>query len=502
MTPICRFPFKPAIAFAATLLLGAGAPALALDASLDADGDDHADLVEIFLGADPGDPASTPESVAVVASCIDGADNDLDGLVDAADPGCHPQGFVRGAFPAPGLDVFDSEMILDAFALASPLGVCPLDFDGRGPVVVERSAPVDLGGGLREIDVEIVAMQLTGTATLAPGSPCNPGPTGVDLPATIVEHPALPSAGKVTDTNPDPGTDFPADSFFDVFFLVDTPLGLLPGGPPGGPPGAPLAVVNLAINTLPPFHSPANPGGNPNCYLVGSPPNHLHCPKPPLDHFKCYKAKFPPFKNRNAFVLDQFLGLPVKVIKPHLFCNPVSKNQLPIFDPGAHLKLYQIRSPESANLVAGQQVVVLNQFGAQPLVVEDLQSLAVPTEKEPEPPPLALDHFTCYRVQGPSLEVVVTLDDQFDHEVVRVSEPLSLCNPAFKFVDGQASPVGDFLWHLVCYRIKPPTFTPVTVVTHNQFGDEVLTVRKPDRLCVPSLKFGGPGPPPPPEPPR
>jgi hypothetical protein len=54
---------------------GARHPAWALPASLDRDADGYADVVEARLGSDPGDPAKTPENVAVVGSCFDDADN-------------------------------------------------------------------------------------------------------------------------------------------------------------------------------------------------------------------------------------------------------------------------------------------------------------------------------------------------------------------------------------------------------------------------------------------
>jgi hypothetical protein len=56
----------------------------------DDDNDDAADSEELVRGSDPLNPASTPEyfTLARVALCIDEVDNDLDGLIDTADPGC------------------------------------------------------------------------------------------------------------------------------------------------------------------------------------------------------------------------------------------------------------------------------------------------------------------------------------------------------------------------------------------------------------------------------
>lgn len=463
----------------------------ALPAALDTDGDGWIDTVENQLGSDPANPANTPESVAIPVSCFDGLDNDLDSFADDTDPGCQPPDLFKGTFPAAGADRFESTINLDDYDLATGSGICPLDFQGSGPTVVERGDPVDVGGGLREVAVEMVAMQLGGTGTLLPGSPCNPGPTPSSFPATIIEDPSQPSQGMISDTNPDPGKDFPADSFFDIVFLVDTPLGLLPGGPPGGPVGAPVRVTNV-IRSIPPYYSPGNPKLNPNCYTVAGLP-HQHCPKPPLDHFKCYVGRFPKFKVRQVFLEDQFEEKQTKVVKPDRFCNPVSKNGLQIFDPGGHLKRYVIQDAPGQPPFATIDVVVQNQFGEQDLTVEEPVALFVPTRKAKLSQPAALDHFKCYTVQGPAINQKVTLEDQFDVEdgkveKATVKKPRTLCNPAAKTVDGVTTPIGDPAWHLVCYSIKTRKVEPRTVVARNQFGKELVKVKQPVELCVPSVK--------------
>ena len=56
----------------------------------DDDNDDADDIDELLRGSDPLDRTSTPEyfTPAKIALCIDEVDNDLDGLIDTADPGC------------------------------------------------------------------------------------------------------------------------------------------------------------------------------------------------------------------------------------------------------------------------------------------------------------------------------------------------------------------------------------------------------------------------------
>jgi hypothetical protein len=55
----------------------------------DADNDGWDDYSEEFFGSDPNDASSTPEHGYVIETCLDGLDNDGDGAVDVADPGCN-----------------------------------------------------------------------------------------------------------------------------------------------------------------------------------------------------------------------------------------------------------------------------------------------------------------------------------------------------------------------------------------------------------------------------
>ena len=82
----------------------------------------------------------------------------------------------------------------------------------NGPSSVRRGDPADLDGdGLLEIETEIVAMNLAGTTAY--------GPIG------LMQSPARRSFGLVKQRTPD--ADYPAESFFDVFFEIQTPLGAM-----------------------------------------------------------------------------------------------------------------------------------------------------------------------------------------------------------------------------------------------------------------------------------
>lgn len=445
---------------------------VALPGAFDGDADGWLDQLETLLGSNPSDPASTPESVANPPACTDGADNDGDGAADVADPGCTVPVASEGTFPAAGTDVFDSHMTLDAYPLATPFGVCPVDFDAHGPTVVRRSDPIDLGGGLRQIDVEMLAMQLGGTATIVGGPGCAL-PAG-DVPVTVFEDPTVASVGQVRDTNPDPGTDFPADSFFDVFFLIDVNGGLLQGGPPGGPIGQPVRVTNQ-VASLPPYHTAKNP----NCYMVPG-LAHEHCPKAPPDHYKCYTAKFPTFAKRTVTLRDQFGQAEAKVLRPRFFCTPSTKGAEPLYDEASHLTCYALKPTK-----AKQQVAIHNQFGSGDVTTKKRTLLCLPTAKNGEGDAIEVDHFDCYSGKFPKIAPrPVTLVDQFKTEQNKASKPLALCNPVSK----NGEPIRNPLEHLVCYRLKPQSEAR-TVTIANQFGGGSVKIKRSAMLCVPTGKF-------------
>ena len=458
----------------------------------DIDGDGHSSTLEVCLESDPDDPNSTPESFAVADVCEDLEDNDGDGLVDGDDPGCSPATIAVENFPPAGLDVFESTLELDAFDLEIPnVGVVQVDFQGVGPVCVQRGAPQPGGGQGRTIPVEILAMDLVGSASI---------PSIGTVPVLVFEDPERASTGEVTAS--DPNRDFPADSFFDVFFEIELSDGsTLPGGPPGGPAGDPLRVNNNGLNIIPPFNTPGNPclnpnHPNPNCYTVAGLP-HQHCPEPPdfLDHFKVYEVDD---KTVSLPVLlrDQFRDDPNMDLEAlDKFANPVRKTLsngrvFDIFDPLAHLTWYRL-ADANAPLRA---VDIINQFErtGTTLLVGDPTHLLVPTRKERFCPPVKLDHFKCYDVLADPNTVTATnvrLQDQFDdpnEELVAVREPVKFCNPVAKNDEQVLNPED----HLTCYRIVPQISQDRDVNIGDQFDpNQDIRVRENVYLCVPTLKI-------------
>jgi hypothetical protein len=106
---------------------------------------------------------------------------------------------------------------------------------------------------------------------------------------------------------------------------------------------------------------------------------------PPLDHFKCYKAKDlkqPKFVSNTVALTDQFGvndGL-FEMKKPFLFCTPVSKNGEAISNLTDHLTCYKIKGPKLEN-AERQPVEVSNQFGSLQLEVKKPFLLCVPSSK-------------------------------------------------------------------------------------------------------------------------
>lgn len=115
---------------------------------------------------------------------------------------------VGAVFPPAGQDVIARTRMLFEVELEAPYGPgLGIWLPGvlEGPTTVERGDPY-LDGGFRVIDTEIVSLDLVGEV----------GP----YPASLELSPFNPSLGEIRDTDPDPLEDFPADSFFDIFFQV------------------------------------------------------------------------------------------------------------------------------------------------------------------------------------------------------------------------------------------------------------------------------------------
>ncbi|MCG3139606.1 MAG: hypothetical protein HDKAJFGB_00500 [Anaerolineae bacterium] len=211
----------------------------------------------------------------------------------------------------------------------------------------------------------------------------------------------------------------------------------------------------------------------------------------PLNHFLCYQITNSTPVSETVRTQDQFDVRPkrTRVGQSVRFCNPVQKTKetvvTPIKFPNDHLIAYRIGQHDPNKSL---NVEVKNQFGIQQLkVYKPAEVLMTPTRKLPHPKPQNTDHFKCYYVEGLSLGIAVTLEDQFQKGDTVVATPFALCNPTRKYHKDKWTEVLHPKAHLVCYQIQPLPFT-ATRDTANQFRKETITVTLADLLCVPSRK--------------
>ena len=213
-----------------------------------------------------------------------------------------------------------------------------------------------------------------------------------------------------------------------------------------------------------------------------------------LDHFKCYGVQGFSIEEVVPKLEDQFGAVEATVTNPRHFCNPVVKTYdgaaTPIFNEDHHLTLYEITGFTTQTWV----VKVDNQFGEQELVVSGPVMVALPTKKQYHNLPFGLDHFLLYEVEGPDMQVVVQLMDQWKVETVGVLRPVYFANPAEKTDSHIDPPLPNVIpiqhpeEHLVFYEIVGQSFR-TSVNVSDQFGFQTLSVYDPRLLAVPSEKI-------------
>lgn len=109
-----------------------------------------------------------------------------------------------------------------------------------------------------------------------------------------------------------------------------------------------------------------------------------HNPPVGLDHYRCYAAySTGALAPEVVGLVDQFLPLGARaVLHPSLFCNPVEKKRVdtgqvtPILNPNQHLACYT-----TTRVQFQRNRDIINQFGAQVLVLGPPDTLCVPTRK-------------------------------------------------------------------------------------------------------------------------
>jgi hypothetical protein len=450
---------------------------LCLPVSVDADQDGVLDTLEAALGASPDDAASTPESLAAPGTCLDGRDDDLDGLTDGEDPGCHLPAASGTTFPAAGDDAFEATLELPRYPLETPFGICPISISARGPVVMRRAEPGPDGGSGREVAFEIVALQLDGNAEFhaEPGYPdCLVPPSTFEV--TVFEDPAETSTGLLDADTGDPARDLPAlgvlDLYFDVAWGWDK-MTVLPGGPPGGPAGAPLQLTNR-VNTVPSYL-----GANPSCWASSQ--DEL-CVIPPPGSFLCYDGKFfaPGFEESSVDVSDAFEPetRQEKVRRPALVCTPAGYDGRPVYDPVGHLACFEVKPAKTGSPLHWKSKLLCRAVKRS----EEGVSLELPT---------VLDDYLCYQDKhtdrfGASFERrPIAVSDAFGTVTTDVIAPKLRCNPAS--LDG--APLRNPERLLECFKLARQRVRETAELfgRNETFLEEIKTASAVS-LCVPSAE--------------
>ncbi len=131
------------------------------------------------------------------------------------------------------------------------------------------------------------------------------------------------------------------------------------------------------------------------------------------------------------------------------------------------------------------------------LVAIGLLVIAGPADAQPT---FALEHFRCYPVRKIDPDVTATVDllDQFNTPEVGIDvrRAVRFCNPTRKFHQGQLFNIEDPRQHLTFYATFPQEGPLRVAVVDNQFGQQVLLLREPVALAVPTLKLDPPHRPP------
>ncbi len=217
---------------------------------------------------------------------------------------------------------------------------------------------------------------------------------------------------------------------------------------------------------------------------------------PTWDHYKLYNmipVILPPAPI--PVVLNDQFGLRTHDVQwLALFMNPTVKEVtvptpgiFPINNPDLHYSWWRINQDGFSGVVAAN-----NQFGNQTLNVYGSAYLLNPARKDQPGAPPTANHYKCYDCDGPSIQIPVTLTDQFDRWSTVVFFPRYFCNPVEKQVAGQPPhPIIEPNQHYVCYTISPQDPIQRVVTMTDQFmTNQTIQLNGGLMLCVPTDKLG------------
>jgi len=214
-----------------------------------------------------------------------------------------------------------------------------------------------------------------------------------------------------------------------------------------------------------------------------------------IDHYLVYQDINPEPSGLQADLSDQFGFSQVILFERDKFANPVDKAHPPdqpnpenLLFPDEHLSWWRFEEPYPNRA----DVRVGNQFGDDQLWrLGDAEYLLVPAIKDQIGDIQLNQHYACYiALEAPSIELDVSLADQFGPRPAVVGMGRYLCNPVEKLGPLPLVPSGPPAFpedHLACYEIDPmPVDEPRLV--EDQVAVSPVDLIQSEMLCVPSTK--------------
>jgi uncharacterized membrane protein len=162
---------------------------------------------------------------------------------------------------------------------------------------------------------------------------------------------------------------------------------------------------------------------------------------------------------------------------------------------------YDLKTPKHAARFEAREVSLSDAFGDAISTVKKGKRLCAPAEVDGIAVADSEAHLLCYDVSETSgwRSFEVRVSNQFgDGQILAVKEPKRLCVPSTKEQVDSEIPPGDpeglELDHFQCYGVEIPEdllrFDPVEVALSDQFRDWDQLVKKPRSLCTPVDKNG------------